>query len=679
MPNIITHSQITISNVNDGETAYVHIAWADSSDGKLNFTLTESETRKYQGTYSDHIEKPSTDPSVYNWVELNGAVERENRNLLIGTRKLDGTEIDVSNATLLNEKYKNARIARVVNYGGIKHYSGYLRNRGALEPDTYYTYSMMIKYIKKSLASEAPVFKVNCPSEFSPSGLNISTIREDMGWVKMSFTFKTNSTLTTTTSAIWITSDNLATLGGVTHQACFKLEKGKVATDWSEAPEDLSDTVDFLPNYIQSRLENLVTNGTGFLGNNYNFSRFVFDGNDRVVGKGSFKKTGNSEASSLFLDEYISVNTKNPYLLEFYTKNLSGSNKFYSAIAQYDVDGNAISPQNVGGDLTTYKYNNIYTLAKPLNKGDTKVYLNTVEGLTKATISTALHQNSLIFWGYKNSYGYTYPDKTYSRYVINSAYDATGVNESENSITLKSPFSVENKETSDGSFPIGHKLSNTQSGSSYYYPKSLTNIAHPGVWTKYSTVIFGDKQTAVDATATIKLGFLFNRDKEDTSFVNGLSLSDYSGYDTINKVVDGLNTNLNAVTNNLDSLSKKVSISLALKVGYSNWTTVNDNCLYVTGLSSSLSSLEETATDTDGFIRNWETNQKIVVPKQVVNITGATQTQGYLVYDATDKLIWFVYYNNLGVWKKYNSGKTNSNTTMVFTNNSYVIGELDLS
>ncbi|MCO8286687.1 tail fiber domain-containing protein [Tetragenococcus halophilus] len=65
-------SFVKVKNGEDGEnglTSYVHVAWANSSDGRKDFSLTESLGKKYEGTYTDFTEGASTDPSKYKWIE----------------------------------------------------------------------------------------------------------------------------------------------------------------------------------------------------------------------------------------------------------------------------------------------------------------------------------------------------------------------------------------------------------------------------------------------------------------------------------------------------------------------------------------------------------------------------------------------------------------------------------
>ena len=56
----------------DGKTPYLHIAYATSSDGKTEFSITESAGRTYIGVYTDYTKADSTDPSKYKWTKIQG-------------------------------------------------------------------------------------------------------------------------------------------------------------------------------------------------------------------------------------------------------------------------------------------------------------------------------------------------------------------------------------------------------------------------------------------------------------------------------------------------------------------------------------------------------------------------------------------------------------------------------
>ena len=66
----------------DGRTPYLHIAYANSADGKTGFTTTNSNNKRYIGTLTDYTQADSTDPTKYKWVDMVGSVEVGGVNLL---------------------------------------------------------------------------------------------------------------------------------------------------------------------------------------------------------------------------------------------------------------------------------------------------------------------------------------------------------------------------------------------------------------------------------------------------------------------------------------------------------------------------------------------------------------------------------------------------------------------
>ncbi len=66
----------------DGRTPYLHIAYANSADGRTGFTTTNTNNKRYLGTYTDYTQADSTDPTKYKWVDMVGTVEVGGVNLL---------------------------------------------------------------------------------------------------------------------------------------------------------------------------------------------------------------------------------------------------------------------------------------------------------------------------------------------------------------------------------------------------------------------------------------------------------------------------------------------------------------------------------------------------------------------------------------------------------------------
>lgn len=57
----------------DGTSSYTHISYANSSDGTVGFSVSDSTNKEYIGIYVDNIPDDSTNPGVYNWTLIKGA------------------------------------------------------------------------------------------------------------------------------------------------------------------------------------------------------------------------------------------------------------------------------------------------------------------------------------------------------------------------------------------------------------------------------------------------------------------------------------------------------------------------------------------------------------------------------------------------------------------------------
>lgn len=74
----------------DGKTPYLHIAYANSADGKKDFSTSNTDNKRYLGTYTDYTQADSTDPTKYKWVDMVGTVEVSGRNLWIQSKATGG-------------------------------------------------------------------------------------------------------------------------------------------------------------------------------------------------------------------------------------------------------------------------------------------------------------------------------------------------------------------------------------------------------------------------------------------------------------------------------------------------------------------------------------------------------------------------------------------------------------
>ncbi|ALA13026.1 tail protein [Bacillus phage TsarBomba] len=289
-------------------------------------------------------------------------------------------------------------------------------------------------------------------------------------------------------------------------------------------------------NWVNSKGDNLVSNGGGSLGNNSNFSAFEFDGSDSYSGGGSFKDS--SPANQKLSDELIPVDISKSYKLSLWAKtNPNVGAKYYVGVFEHDMDGLPIYAEN-----HMYVQSTFSSLTQDLKNGDTVVYLDNV---TNWLNTAPIHQRKLIFWDYVSKTGYKYQPLTYSRHTSAQDLWADGsINTTNKTITLKAPWN-------GGLVTAGTKLSQGSSGSGFRYI-AVQNAAIPGTWTNYSGVISGLNNSGNDAqnqfswgTAYVKIGFLNNRDVTGSTvwYSNisfGLNVADQGDVDKINDSLDAL-------------------------------------------------------------------------------------------------------------------------------------------
>ena len=228
-----------------------------------------------------------------------------------------------------------------------------------------------------------------------------------------------------------------------------------------------------ISNYIASRGENLLTNGTALLGNNYNFSGLTYDGSDTYYAAGCFTKTNWASYGSFTNDEFIPVDVNQKYRFDFYTKtNVQGA-ELNGMITAYDIDKKQIISYQVAP-----RANTLTTLAQQLTRGDTKVYFTSIANFYTASFSAA--NAALLFYGYTNSFGYTYEPETYTQYRYTGLWSSISQLDFENNcITLTSAWT-------GPTFAAGTPVSQGQDGSGALYCKiddiNISRALNAGEW-----------------------------------------------------------------------------------------------------------------------------------------------------------------------------------------------------
>lgn len=376
--------------------------------------------------------------------------------------------------------------------------------------------------------------------ETGQAGIGIKSVTEEY-YLSTSKTTQTGGTWLATPPQ-WVSGKYLWIRTVITYTDNSAVRTEPVCDSSWEAAGNVEDK-------INSRGQQLVTNGSGALGDNTNFSRWTFDGATANNSPGSFLRgaTGTVET-----DEFFPIDVNLKYRLDFDAKTQNSLSTLYSMIVFYDVDKNPITAVH-----NMYFPDTLTELTQDLKNGDTVVHLKSLENWNKTATQT--YQRKFVFWNYKNSKGYTYPPLTYSRNLsVTDAYADENVNIEAGTITLRAPWS-------GGIIPAGTKLSQSNSGSGYKYI-GVVGAVVPNAWKHYTGTIAGVDCSGINksgmfppGTAYGRAGWLWNYNSAaDTTWITNVSVCEdvKSDIESIKQTFTDYKTEIKL---NLDNITSSVT------------------------------------------------------------------------------------------------------------------------
>ena len=132
----------------NGQTSYLHLAYANSSDGKTGFSTTDSN-RDYIGQYTDFTKADSTDPTRYAWSKIKGAQGSQGLKGDPGATGLPGAPGADGRTSYAHFAYANSADGRTdfstTNGAGKKYLGQYVDFVEADSTDpTKYTWSLIV-------------------------------------------------------------------------------------------------------------------------------------------------------------------------------------------------------------------------------------------------------------------------------------------------------------------------------------------------------------------------------------------------------------------------------------------------------------------------------------------------------------------------------------------------------
>ncbi|WP_203261198.1 phage tail protein [Streptococcus uberis] len=214
----------------DGKTPYWHTAWANSADGKTDFSLTDSTGRKYRGDYADYTQTDSTDPTKYKWVDMTANVKVGGRNYLTKSNLIKDSGTNKLNALSIYD----AETPNGFKVTGNDTKNGTVRLYNVINSDGWWTVSFDIKG-SQSIAVDVTVdicdqgstkIWTNTTNTYERKSVSVNVTNYSANPSTYHFVDFSNFAF----AYFWI--DNI------------KIEKGNMPTDYSEAPEDTQLKID---------------------------------------------------------------------------------------------------------------------------------------------------------------------------------------------------------------------------------------------------------------------------------------------------------------------------------------------------------------------------------------------------------------------------------------------------
>ncbi|HFU6836559.1 TPA: glucosaminidase domain-containing protein [Streptococcus agalactiae] len=218
----------------DGKTPYWHVAYANSSDGTVDFSVSDSANKRYIGQYTDYDAIDSSDPKKYRWTDMVGTVVVGTNNLIDGTKSFFGTDWFTS-ATLEDENLSNCpfTLKKWISGQKVSHAKDIMVEQGVT-----YTFSA---YVKREVAGNLYFYLYDIADGFITSDTPRETIIKnvDSSLRRFEITFTPTKTGRIRTRFAMVSSEQ-----GSFSSGGFMLVRGNKTGDWQESEADKASNLD---------------------------------------------------------------------------------------------------------------------------------------------------------------------------------------------------------------------------------------------------------------------------------------------------------------------------------------------------------------------------------------------------------------------------------------------------
>ncbi|CND69228.1 glucosaminidase domain-containing protein [Streptococcus agalactiae] len=218
----------------DGKTPYWHVAYANSSDGKTDFSVTDSLNKRYIGQYTDYIAIDSSDPTKYRWTDMVGTVVVGTNNLIDGTKSFVGSDWFTS-ATLEDENISNYPFTfkKWISGQKVSHAKDIIVEQGVT-----YTFSA---YVKREVAGNLYFYLYDIADGFitsdTPRETIIKNVDSNVRRFEITFTPTKTGKIRPRFAMVSSKQGSFSTGG-------FMLVRGNKTGDWQESEADKASNLD---------------------------------------------------------------------------------------------------------------------------------------------------------------------------------------------------------------------------------------------------------------------------------------------------------------------------------------------------------------------------------------------------------------------------------------------------
>lgn len=233
----------------DGRTPYLHIAYANSDDGKTDFTTSNTDNKRYLGTYTDYTQADSTDPTKYKWVDMVGTVKVGGKNLLLYTAdpwQAPNDYYQFVGATKTDETLNGSIVYKTQSvWSSLRaNWGKQLIDRKNVKIGDEYTYSVYVRTDQETPIKARLFFRYSGQSNAEDMTGDKLITQE---WQRFTKTFTvTKKMLSDSSKLSWVGFEQTTNSesGKFVYYACNMLEEGNIPSPWEPALEDIQANID---------------------------------------------------------------------------------------------------------------------------------------------------------------------------------------------------------------------------------------------------------------------------------------------------------------------------------------------------------------------------------------------------------------------------------------------------